>query len=249
MKITSLSESIPRGPRTGVSRFLIYALKDPRTEEFKYIGRSSKGLRRPRDSAKDTIKGNRGVWVKELSSIGLQPKIVILEECSSQEEIVRREIFWISELGGKSSITNMTTGGKDLTPFPTGEDNPSKKPENRKRASDRIKARFNKDQWSKDAKTRWENKEYREKITKASKDRTQSTEFRRKASERFKKYYEEHDSPNSKAIVAIASSGDLLRFRSIAEAARELGANPANIIKVLQGKRSHAKGYKYEYTN
>ena len=42
-------------------------------------------------------------------------------------------------------------------------------------------------------------------------------------------------------------TGEQISFRSINDAARELGVQSANIAKVLNGKRSHTCGWFFEY--
>lgn len=48
-------------------------------------------------------------------------------------------------------------------------------------------------------------------------------------------------------IVAIAKNHKRRIFSNIAECSRELNIDDSNISKVLKGKRTTAKGYKFEY--
>lgn len=99
-----------------MSKYIVYALKDPRTQEIRYIGKSSIGLERPKkhknisELKKKTHKSN---WINSLISLGLMYEITILEECISEEHVMRQEMYWIKfhrELG--TDLTNLTDGGE-----------------------------------------------------------------------------------------------------------------------------------------
>lgn len=95
----------------------IYALVDPRSEEVKYVGKSNNPKRRLRDHIKGFgVRHNldKKRWLDELLSLGLEPKITILERCdlSSWQE---REVFWIAEMRKLGSpLTNRSNGGAGL---------------------------------------------------------------------------------------------------------------------------------------
>lgn len=57
---------------------LVYGYLDPRTDVLRYIGKSSRGLQRPRQFVSHS---NRCLaWIKSLAAAGLKPTIVVLEE-------------------------------------------------------------------------------------------------------------------------------------------------------------------------
>lgn len=97
-------------------KFLIYGLVDPETAEVRYIGKSSRGLKRPYDHMKFhflkkdiSYKGN---WIRSLMKLGLKPKVIVLEEFDSHEGLNDAEIFWIKEYRSNGSrLTNLTDGG------------------------------------------------------------------------------------------------------------------------------------------
>lgn len=103
---------------SGTSKFLIYGLEDPRTHELRYIGRSSNGLRRPRDHSKPSylkIDGNthKANWVRSLLRAGLVPGIRVLRECSSNEETCTAECELIAFYRAKGArLTNQSAGGE-----------------------------------------------------------------------------------------------------------------------------------------
>lgn len=105
---------------TPAGKFLVYGLTDPRTNHVRYIGKSSRGLARPKDHqrssflAKDrTYKGN---WIRELQRCGLSYGVVVFEECEG-EDLNYVECFWIAQGNGLGwPLTNLTPGGDGL-PF------------------------------------------------------------------------------------------------------------------------------------
>ncbi len=103
-----------------VSKYLIYGLVDPKSNELRYVGRSSSGLNRPRmHSRPSSLKANRDYchfWVEALLKNGLTPEILVLEQFESSADVNDRlndaEVFWIAYfryIGAR--LTNMTTGG------------------------------------------------------------------------------------------------------------------------------------------
>lgn len=104
-----------------MSNYFIYGLIDPITNEIKYIGRSSSGLRRPKahwatsilKKEKNRYKKN---WIQKILKNNLKPEIIVLESfepCDHINEILNEsEQFWIayfSFIGAK--LTNLTNGG------------------------------------------------------------------------------------------------------------------------------------------
>lgn len=94
---------------------IIYVLIDPRTGEIRYIGKSTCGLKRPRDHTKPkTLKKNTaycGNWLRQLVAAGLEPTIKVIEVCT-RDQLAVSEKKWIArgrKLGWK--LTNLTDGG------------------------------------------------------------------------------------------------------------------------------------------
>lgn len=104
-----------------MQHLLIYALIDPRTDEIRYVGKSSWGMARPKrhtnppELAKDpTHKGN---WLRNLIDSGGFPIIRVLEVVESVDALIPAEIRWIAE--GREQgwpLTNATPGG-DGAPY------------------------------------------------------------------------------------------------------------------------------------
>lgn len=102
------------------SKFLIYALVDPRTDEVRYIGKSTRGLSRPKDHLKLSVlngsKTYKNSWILHLLALGLKPKIQILEVFDSDEDLSDAECFWIAQGRGLGwRLTNLTKGGDGAT--------------------------------------------------------------------------------------------------------------------------------------
>ena len=77
---------------------IIYALKDPRTDEYKYVGKSVQGLKRPQSHLNHSHNPLVNEWVKELKMDNYIPDIVILEEVSNWTELADKEKYWIGKL-------------------------------------------------------------------------------------------------------------------------------------------------------
>jgi hypothetical protein len=101
---------------------IIYALVDPRTNEIRYIGQSSRGFKRPvhhwdktalrRDSHLHSTR-----WIMQLIAEGKLPLIEVLEEVDACE-LNASEILWIAR--GRAfgwPLTNLTDGGGGILGF------------------------------------------------------------------------------------------------------------------------------------
>jgi len=103
-----------------VSKFFIYGLLDPRTNEVRYIGKSSTGMKRPNLHRKPSClaKDNtyKAHWIRALQREGLTYKIEVLEYVSSRDELNAAERYWIEEARSHSwRLTNLTDGGDGLS--------------------------------------------------------------------------------------------------------------------------------------
>lgn len=99
------------------SRFLIYGLVDPRTCNIRYVGKSTRGLKRPRKhSTPSALKRNHtrcGNWIRSLKNQGLQYVIIVLEECPSNDTLSDLERFWIASIRATGAdLLNHQDGGQ-----------------------------------------------------------------------------------------------------------------------------------------
>jgi hypothetical protein len=92
---------------------IIYGLLDPSTDEIRYVGRSSSGLKRAKHHLQRSVLSkdftHKGHWLRKL---GTAPGVLVLEDCS-REDLAEREVWWIAF--GRSEgwpLTNETDGGE-----------------------------------------------------------------------------------------------------------------------------------------
>lgn len=98
-------------------KYIIYALVDPRTLEWRYVGKSSSGLRRPRqhmlNSSLNKEDSHKNRWLKSLINKKLKPQVLILEELPTIDLLDQAEVEWISESKRQGhKLTNWTEGGE-----------------------------------------------------------------------------------------------------------------------------------------
>ncbi len=96
---------------------IIYGLSDPITGELRYVGKSEKGLSRPRSHAsacllKKNTNPHKCNWVRKLLSKGLSYRIHVLQELPDSAILGEAEIFWIGYFRGMGCrLLNISTGG------------------------------------------------------------------------------------------------------------------------------------------
>lgn len=99
------------------SAYLIYALADPRTLEWRYIGLSSSGLHRPAQHSTERALAtctnlHKVRWIRQVQSLGLQPLIDVLEYLPDIVRLKDAEREWIAEARRQGmALTNLTDGG------------------------------------------------------------------------------------------------------------------------------------------
>jgi hypothetical protein len=88
----------------------IYGLKDPRTNEIRYVGKSNKPKSRYSAHLKKApiAKTKCYCWINSLLKLNLKPTLVILEEVLETEWGVKED-YWISQF---DNLTNLIDGGK-----------------------------------------------------------------------------------------------------------------------------------------
>lgn len=95
---------MPQKPR------FIYALLDPRDANARYVGATTNPVRRLYEHRSTRVK-DIADWVIELSAMGLQPSLLILEECPA-ESFAERETYWIEEWRRRGApLLNDMAGG------------------------------------------------------------------------------------------------------------------------------------------
>lgn len=90
----------------------IYALKDPRNNKLRYIGKSVALLKRYFQHLKDSGDTRKARWIRKLLSLGLKPDVISLEICDNNNW-QEKEKFWIAHY--KKDLFNHTPGGEGVT--------------------------------------------------------------------------------------------------------------------------------------
>lgn len=97
---------------------LIYGLTDPRSGEIRYVGKSTNGLERAKahhSQVRNGEKSYKANWIRQLTKLGLDYGIVVLEKTLLPSDLGEAERRWIAELrAGGTKLTNMTDGGDGM---------------------------------------------------------------------------------------------------------------------------------------
>jgi len=89
----------------------IYILRDPRTNEVRYVGKSDDPKRRLRRHKTEPGNTHRHNWISNLRSNGLNPIMEIVEEVD-KSEWKEKEEYWISYYKKRGcNLTNLCSGG------------------------------------------------------------------------------------------------------------------------------------------
>ena len=95
----------------------IYGLKDPRTNEIRYIGRTRYPERRLAFHLYSPTNPELGLWLAELQQENLKPYMEILETLGeSVAEAEYQEVYWIQKYAGKK-LLNIQYNNKNLRRF------------------------------------------------------------------------------------------------------------------------------------
>lgn len=134
------------------SNFIVYGLVDPRTGDLRYVGKSSIGMKRPREhqiACGRKAKTHNAKWLRELWADGERvPMVLVLEECDSDAQVLAREIVLIAlfrEAG--FNLTNITDGGDGVSGHKMSPETRARMsalwtPERRAKQSAALKARY-----------------------------------------------------------------------------------------------------------
>ena len=76
-------------------QYIIYGLRCPKTDDYRYIGKSSSGIKRAKSHLIYSHSESVNKWVSELRDQGLCPLVDVIEECPTQESLIEKEKFWI----------------------------------------------------------------------------------------------------------------------------------------------------------
>jgi hypothetical protein len=96
----------------------IYSLKDPETNEIRYVGKTTNINTRLKAHITRSIhnKYHSARWVQSVIKRGLRPIIELVEECT-EENWVEREKYWIGYYRERFDLTNILEGGEGGSTF------------------------------------------------------------------------------------------------------------------------------------
>lgn len=208
----------------------IYALKDPETEQIRYVGKTEKYLNKRLSghlSSKET--NHKYHWINSLKVKNLEPIISILEECT--EDIwEEREKYWISYYRKISNLTNLTDGGK-------GNQN-------------QFFSKASQEKKSKSLKGRIVSQKTRDKISKALTGKKLSEETKEKVRQANigKKYSLEVKMNKSKPVIQMDLEGsEISEFYGLCEASRVTNCSKGAIQNACCGRAKTSGGFKWKY--
>jgi hypothetical protein len=100
-----------------MDKMIVYGLSGP-DGVCRYIGKSERGLRRPREHGKEGHMSRYPHypvvrWIKKLRANGSDYTISVMEECFTRISLAAAECRWIAELRSKGvPLLNITDGGE-----------------------------------------------------------------------------------------------------------------------------------------
>ena len=207
-----------------MSKYLIYGLKNPKTQEIRYIGRSSSGMKRPYEHLRPhqlTKKTHKSSWIKSLLSKDLTPEVVVLQSFVKHESLNKTlneaEIYWMAYYKDNGHrLTNHTRGGKGILGYRHSE-------------------------------------ESKKKIAEANKTQDYSL-HKEALSRGVSTYYKKEENRLKQAIACGAkpffvykNENIIGEWQSIRKCARDLNLDSGSVTRVLKGEYSHTKGFIMEY--
>lgn len=77
---------------------LIYALNCPVTGRTHYVGKTTCGMRRPKQHMTHSHNEKITEWVNNLKELGTAPVIIVLETVREEDDINERELYWIQRM-------------------------------------------------------------------------------------------------------------------------------------------------------
>jgi hypothetical protein len=195
----------------------IYGLKCPLEGVIRYVGLSTRGMKRPRQhwNKCETENSYKSRWIRRLKNAGLMYEIIVLEEVSSPDILGKSEIEWIAFLKAIGApLTNTAPGGElGLLGVEFSESH-------RKKIGDAQRGRP-------------KSEEQRRKMSLANTGKKYSDEYKTNMARSCGGGPIEDQFGN--------------KYASQKEAARVLGLGSGNISKVLRGKLKHLRGYKFKF--
>jgi hypothetical protein len=102
---------------------LIYGLRDPRNDVYRYVGKTTVGYGRPLKHLTKSHNKLVNKWVESLASMGMEPLVDVIEENIDIDELSGKELYYISKYsdlgvplfnGGESMVDTIAGGMFDV---------------------------------------------------------------------------------------------------------------------------------------
>lgn len=94
-----------------IGKLFVYGLIDPRTNLLRYVGKSTSGFHR----FSSNYVAKCGAWRASLKAKGLRIIVIILEQCSTKEELCKVEEFTIANFRAAGcNLLNIADGGNGI---------------------------------------------------------------------------------------------------------------------------------------
>ena len=92
------------------SNTFIYCIRCPISNEIRYVGKTTRGIRRKYEhnsKTKQNPKTHLARWLKKLIDCGNKPIFEVIEYVDNIEKLNYREIYWIDIYRSKSDLCNI----------------------------------------------------------------------------------------------------------------------------------------------
>lgn len=221
----------------------IYKLVDPTSLEVRYVGKTEKTLKHRLSmhvttSVKNKNKTHKEAWITGLYSLGLRPKIELIEEVSFTDW-QEKEIYWITQF---ENLTNTCSGGIGGTGRVYTE-------------SERLQRSITMKKLIDEGKIDYTERALKISASHIGKVLSEETKEKLRQCNLGKKQSKEQKLKTAKKVVRIDKQGNSIVFESMAEGGISLGAVSykeiktcrGNISSVCSGRIKSYKGYKWQY--
>jgi hypothetical protein len=218
---------------------IVYALIDPRTERIRYVGQTMRSARRRlrRHLAPCYLTGTtrKEKWLRELVALGLEPRIEVLQACTTAAAMDVAERHHIASLrAAGEDLTNLARGGADGGCPHT--------PESREKIRRALLGKP-------------KSEEHRRRSGLASRGRRASDATRALLSAQRKGRPGRPPSDSERVHLSRAKGGRPFvdqhgnRYETQKGAARALGINVGHLNEVLHGRRHTVRGYVFRFVS
>ncbi len=218
---------------------IVYALIDPRTDRIRYVGQTVRSARRRlrRHLAPCYLRGTtrKEKWLRDLLTDGLEPRLEILQACSTTAAL---------DVAERQHIARLRAAGEDLTNLAPGGDGGGgpHTPESREKIRRALTGKP-------------KSEEHRRRSGLASRGRRASLATRALLSAQRRSRPGRPPSESERIRLSRAKGGRPFvdqhgnRYETQKAAARALGINVGHLNEVLHGRRRTVCGYTFRFVS